>query len=107
MVQRFHNNFIIDIFQHSEEASSSRLPEIVSPVAVVSTDQVDSEIVSPVAVVSTDQVDSSAPLVDDSFGGARPKTSLSRSDSETSSPVCTIIYIVERFTFILYNGCTF
>jgi len=67
------------IFQHSEEASSSGLPEISSPVAVVSSDQ------------EKHQVDPSAPLVDDSFGGARPKTFLSTSSSETSSPVCIFI----------------
>ena len=67
------------IFQHSEEASSSGLPEISSPVAVVSSDQ------------DKHQVDPSAPLVDDSFGGARLKTFLSTSSSETSSPVCIFI----------------
>ena len=59
--------------KHPEEASSSGLPKISSPVAVVSSDQ------------DKHQVDHSTPLVDDRSGGAGPKTSQSTSSSETSS----------------------
>ena len=53
--------------------SSSGLPKISSPVAIVSSDQ------------DKHQVDHSTPLVDDRSGGAGPKTSQSTSSSETSS----------------------